>query len=165
MPPHAKEAQLQIRVSVAEKAEIQAAAKRAGLDMSAYVLSRVSSPPAEKFRECIEGLAHSESPSFALAELNSLLTGLLPREMKDAVATPPTIALSAFLENYVAAMVEYGCARCSISPPQWTRTIVPLEEPAFATTIQALRLHLLTHSPPPFRRRNIFIDSTLGDRV
>jgi hypothetical protein len=28
-----------------------------------------------------------------------------------------------------------------------------------------LRAHLLTSSPPPFRRRNIFIDTTLGGRV
>jgi hypothetical protein len=35
----------------------------------------------------------------------------------------------------------------------------------FGSDLQNLRLYLLTHSPPPFRRRNIFIDSTLGDRV
>jgi len=28
-----------------------------------------------------------------------------------------------------------------------------------------LRLHLLTHSPAPFRRRNIFIDASVGARV
>jgi hypothetical protein len=43
--------------------------------------------------------------------------------------------------------------------------VVPLEEPAFGTALQSLRLHLLTHSPPPFRLRNIFIDSSLGQRV
>ncbi|MGH7310893.1 MAG: plasmid mobilization protein, partial [Candidatus Rokuibacteriota bacterium] len=41
MPASAKSAQLQIRVSPAEKAAIQRAARRAGLDMSAYVLTRV----------------------------------------------------------------------------------------------------------------------------
>jgi hypothetical protein len=85
--------------------------------------------------------------------------------MRDAIAVPPSINLTPFLANYVAAMVEYGCARCSVAPPAWTRSVVPLDEPAFGTTLQSLRLHLLTHSPPPFRRRNIFIDSSLGKQI
>jgi hypothetical protein len=40
-----------------------------------------------------------------------------------------------------------------------------LTEPVFGSELQSLRLYLLTHSPPPFRARNIFIDATLGDRV
>ena len=62
-------------------------------------------------------------------------------------------------------MVEYACARRNISPPPWTQSIVPLSEPVFGSTLVSLRLHLLTHSPPPFRSRNIFIDSTVGARV
>jgi hypothetical protein len=42
---------------------------------------------------------------------------------------------------------------------------VPLAEPVFASSLQSLRLHLLVLSPAPFRRRNIFIDSTLGARI
>ena len=161
----AKKAQLQIRVSSAQKAAIQKAAKRAHMDMSAYVLSRVISAPASRGRECIEACAGRASAGFALAELNSLLAGLTPGEMRDAVAAPPSVTLSPFLSNYVAAMVELGCARCEIAAPAWTRGIAPLDEPAFGTALQSLRLHLLRRSPPPFRRRNIFIDSTLGDRI
>ena len=160
-----KRAQLQIRVSNAAKAAIQKAAKRAGMDMSAYVLSRVISAPASRFRECIEACAGQAAPSFALAELNTLLGALPPAEMRDAVAAPPSVPLPQFLANYVAAIVEQSCARCSIAPPAWTRAVVPLNEPAFGTTLLSLRLHLLRRSPPPFRRRNIFIDSTLGDRI
>lgn len=29
----------------------------------------------------------------------------------------------------------------------------------------SLRLHLLTRSPPPFRRRNLFVDSSIGQRA
>lgn len=133
--------------------------------MSAYVLSRVLSAPAARFQECIAGCACHGTSSFALAELNSLLSALTPSEMRDAIAVPPSINLTPFLANYVAAMVEYGCARCSVAPPAWTRSVVPLDEPAFGTTLQSLRLHLLTHSPPPFRRRNIFIDSSLGKQI
>ncbi|MGC1388235.1 MAG: DUF1778 domain-containing protein, partial [Steroidobacteraceae bacterium] len=144
-----KKSQLQIRVSNADKAAIQKAAKRAGMDMSAYVLSRVISAPASRFRECVEACAGQGSASFALAELNSLLSAFTPGEMRDAVAAPPSIPLSPFLSNYIAAMVECGCVRCGIEPPAWTRTVAPLIEPAFGTTLLSLRLHLLTHSPPP----------------
>jgi hypothetical protein len=161
----AKTAQLQIRVSHLEKAAIQQAAKRAGVDMSAYVLSRVLSVPATRFQDCVAECANQARPSFALAELNSLLSSLTAAEMRDAVAAPPSVALTPFVANYLAAMVEYGCSRCGIPPPVWTRAVAPLESPVFGTTLQSLRLHLLTQSPPPFRRRNIFIDATLGGRV
>jgi uncharacterized protein (DUF1778 family) len=46
----AKSEQLQIRLSRQEKAAIQRAAARAGMDMSGYVLSRVLSAPAAQFR-------------------------------------------------------------------------------------------------------------------
>lgn len=165
MVQQTKKAQLQIRVTKAEKAAIHRAAMHAGMDMSAYVLSRVLSVPSVRFQECVAGCASEASSRFALAELNSLLSELTPGEMSDAVATPPSVALTPFLANYVAAIVEYGCARCSVTAPGWTRSVAPLEEPAFGTTLQSLRLHLLTHSPPPFRLRNIFIDSSLGQRI
>jgi len=161
----AKNAQLQIRVTVQEKAAIQRAAEREGMDMSAYVLSRVLNAPSLRFQDCVAGCAREASASFALAELNSLLTELTPGEMRDAVATAPSLNLPPYLANYVAAIVEYGCARCSIAAPAWTRSIAPLESPVFGSPLKSLRLHLLTHSPPPFRRRNIFIDSSLGQRV
>ncbi len=165
MSRKAKTAQLQLRVSARDKAAIRRAATQAGMDKSAYVLTRVLSVPALRFQECVLACARQDSPSFALAELNSLLSALTPGEMRDAVAAPPSVALPPFLENYIAAMVEYGCARCSVPLPDWTRAVAPLQEPVFATTLQSLRLRLLTHSPPPFRQRNIFIDSSLRARV
>jgi hypothetical protein len=160
-----KTRQLQIRVSSGEKQAIRHAAKRAGMDMSSYVLSRVLSAPALRFLECVAGCNGPSEPSFALAELNTLLSALTPGEMREATAAPPSAILTPFLSNYVAAMVEHGCARCGISPPAWTHAILPLDEPVFGTSLQSLRLHLLTHSPPPFRRRNIFIDSSLGRQI
>jgi uncharacterized protein (DUF1778 family) len=159
-----KSAQLQIRVTRSEKAAILAAAKAAGMDMSRYVLERVFPPAAGRFQEAVVAAARTQK-SFALAELNSLLAALPAAELRDAVATLPPTALSPFLANYVAAMVEYACARRDIAPPGWTRNITPLREPVFATSLLSLRLHLLTHSPPPFRHRNIFIDSSIGARV
>jgi len=164
MANDAKTTQLQIRVSKREKSAIQGAAKRAGLSLSTYVLSRVLSAPASRFQSLVEATA-GPAPSFALAELNSLLSKLSTGELRDAVANWPSITLTPYLANYVAAMVEYACARRGVGPPAWTRSIVPLDDPIFATSLQSLRLHLLIRSPAPFRRRNIFIDSTLGARL
>jgi hypothetical protein len=162
-PP--KTAQMQIRVSVQEKATIQRAAAKTGMDMSAYVLARVLSVPAAQFRDCVQECADSTSPRLALAELNSLLSSLTAGELRDAISAPPPPGLPPFLDNYIAAMVEYACARRAIAVPKWTCAIAPLAEPVYGSQLLSLRLYLMTHSPPPFRVRNIFIDATLGDRV
>jgi hypothetical protein len=160
-----KSAQLQIRVSPAEKAAIERAARRAGLDMSAYVLARVLPQLRSRFGELTDACREPASERFALAELSSWLGPLGSAELREAVMSPPASGLTPYLENYVAAMVEHACARSAIEPPSWTRSIAPLPEPVFGSTLMSLRLHLLTHSPPPFRKRNIFIDSSVGARV
>jgi uncharacterized protein (DUF1778 family) len=160
-----KTAQLQIRVTRGQKAAVQRAARRAGMDMSSYVLSRALSAAADRFQDCTRSCASASTPSFALAELNTLLSGLNAAELRDAVAVASSATLSAFLANYVAAMVEYVCAQRAIAAPPWTRAVEPLADPSFGSSLQSLRLHLLTHSPPPFRRRNIFIDSSIGQQV
>jgi hypothetical protein len=166
MKPRSKLSQLQIRVSEDEKAAIRGAAERAGMDMSSYVLGRVMSIPGTEFQEILKALAAGRSPSsFALADLNSLLSKLTPTELASAIAMRPAVELTAFLANYVAAMVESACAKHGVSVPAWTRQVAPLDEPAFGSILKHLRLHLLTRAPAAFRRRNIFIDSSLGDRV
>jgi hypothetical protein len=165
VPASAKSSQLQIRVSPAEKAAIQRAARRAGLDMSAYVLSRVLPAPARRFQELTTPCRDPADARFALAELNSWLATLGPGELQEAVASVPSSGLTPYLANYVAAMVEYACAQHGVAPPAWTRAIAPLTEPVFGSALMSLRLYLLTHSPAPFRRRNIFIDATVGARV
>lgn len=107
----------------------------------------------------------STDPSFALAHVNGLLAKLTSPELRTAIAAAPEAVLSPFLLNYVAAMVEVACQKREIPLPGWTGMVAPLEEPVFGSTLQSLRLYLLTHSPAAFRRRNIFIDASVGDRV
>jgi hypothetical protein len=161
-----KTTHLQIRLSPAEKAAIQRAAQRAGMDMSAWVISRLLPPSAARFAELLTAIAADDGGErFALAELNTFLAGLGAGELAGATASPPPANLPAIRANYVAAMVEYACARRGIPPPAWTRAIPPLAQPLFGSELASLRLHLLTHSPPPFRRRNIFVDATVGSQV
>ena len=160
----AKTEQLQIRVSKAQKAALQRAAARAGLDVSAYVLARVSSPAAEEFARLVRAAGEGEG-RFALAELNALLTRLTGPELQEAIAGGIPRRLTPQQANTLAAMVEVACAKQQVALPAWTRQIAPLSEPLFGSALQSLRLYLLTHSPAPFRRRNIFVDATLDDQV
>ena len=164
MTEAAKTTQLQIRISQVEKSALQRAAARAGLDLSAYVLGRVHSPPRAEFRQALRALGQGDA-SFALAEVNALLSRFTAGELREALADGLPESLSPYLANYVAAMVETTCAKRSVAVPGWTRAVVPLTEPAFGSTLQSLRLYLLTHSPAAFRRRNIFVDATLDDQV
>jgi hypothetical protein len=100
--------------------------------------------------------------SFPLAELNDLLTAARGEDIESLPA--PTIA-DPYRLNYVTAMVEMAAHRAQVAPPLWTSTVAPLSRPVFIDPSLSLRAHLLTASPPPFRRRNIFIDSSIGARV
>lgn len=157
--------QLQVRVSASQKRAIQDEARRAGMSMSDWVLSRLVQPAQERFQKLLAALASTDQPSYAFAELLDLLDTLGAHELERAVAAPPGIALDAYWSNYVAATVEHAAARKGVPPPAWTAEVRPLDEPAFGSRLESLRLHLLTHSPPAFARRNIFIDSSVGSRV
>jgi hypothetical protein len=135
------------------------------MDMSAYVLNLVLPELPATFAARVGACRDPASTRLALAELNTFLSNLTANELRKAVAALPPVALTEYLANYVAAMVEYACERAKVPPPSWTRSIKPLAEPFFGSTLQNLRLYLLTHSPAPFRCRNLFIDSSVGARV
>ena len=161
----AKTQQLQIRVTPEQKSALARLARRAGQDVSSFVLSRVLPSAALRFGEILSALGDADRWRFALAELNDLLTGLAPREVAEVTGDADLGGLSPYLQNYVAAMVELAAHQRGVAPPDWVRDVRPLEEPHFATPLEGLRLHLLRASPVPFKRRNIFIDSSVGDRV
>lgn len=162
-----KTEQLQIRVTRAEKNRLRRLAQAAGQDVSAYVLSRVLPAPAANFHTLLRSFGRADDYRYPLAELNDLLAGLSSGQLPDAVAAvPPEFReLTPFLQNYVAAMVEQTCNQRAAEPPAWTTEVLPLAVPWFATPLRSLRLHLLTASPLAFKRRNIFIDASVGDRV
>jgi hypothetical protein len=165
MPKEYKSAQLQIRVTPAQKATLERAARAAGTDMSTYVLNRVLPELSRRFSKRVEACRDAEQLPYVLAEINAFLTSLSASELRAAVSTTPLAALDEFTANYVAAMVETACACASIAPPPWTRSIEPLLQPYFGSTLLNLRLYLLTHSPVAFRCRNLFIDSSIGSQI
>jgi hypothetical protein len=136
------------------------------MDMSGWVLGKLLPPEPQTFQELVADLA--ENPArrrYALAELNDFLASLGTASLARAVAEGPAVALEPHLANYVAAMVETAAHQADIAPPVWSAAVPTLPEPSFGTTLAGLRLYLLLHSPPAFRRRNLFVDATVGDRV
>lgn len=160
-----KTEQLQIRVTASEKATIERMARTAGQGSSAYVLARALPQSRLRFQELVGSLADDDERRFALAELNDLLAGLSRAELSDAVSDAPDMDLSPYWQNYVAAMVELAAHSKDVAPPRWLSGIEPLPEPHFVASLANLRFHLLRAAPVPFRRRNIFVDSSIGDRV
>ena len=102
---------------------------------------------------------------FAFAELHDFLAALAPGEFASAVRESPPAGTDPYTANYIAGMVETAAHRNRLPPPAWTDRVAPLAEPVFGTALTSLRLHLLTAAPPAFRRRNIFIDASIGARV
>jgi uncharacterized protein (DUF1778 family) len=156
---------LQIRVSPREKAVIKRMARSAGMDISTYALTRMIPRSREQFMSGLRQLKLSGGDSYGLAALNDLLSSLGVSELEETVAEADLRDLAPFTANYVAAMVEQAVHVKRAAVPDWTATVRPLDEPWFASTLPGLRTHLLAASPVPFRRRNLFVDSTLGDRV
>ena len=162
----AKTGQLQIRISAEDKARIQRRAKRAGMNVSEWVLQRLLPPAESEFQElCGELAVRPEARRYSLAHMHDLFARLVPRDFSLAVREPPAVRLPALEANYVAAMIEYAAHDKEVRSPDWVAAVAPLAEPWFGVPEQSLRLYLLTNSPPPFRRRNLFIDSSVGDRV
>ena len=161
-----KTQQLQIRISAEDKARIGARAARAGMDVSKWVLQELLPPVEQKFQMlCLELATRPDARSFTIAEFQDWFTGLTASEYKRAVRHAPEARLAPFEASYLAAMVEQAAAIQGVNPPRWTGAVKGLDTPWFASPLKSLRLYLLTHSPPPFRRRNLFIDSSVGQRV
>ncbi len=162
----AKTEQLQLRVSAEQKRRIKAQAARAGEDVSKWVLGRLLPAASDELQRLIDRLSSNPSAqSLALAEIHDFLHASSAQKLETAIQDPDLARLDAWASNYFAAMVEYACARKHAPAPKWVWDVPPLPTPWFASRLVSLRLHLLASSPPPFRRRNLFIDSTLGARV
>lgn len=160
-----KATQLQIRVSQSQKKAIAQQAKRTGMSMSDWVLRKVFEEDTGRFKALLIELSSGENSSFVLAELNAYLVQLDAGALAAEIEYAPDTRLNAYLQNYIAAMVEQACTRKNIAKPAWLTEVAPLPKPHFISDLKKLRLHLLLNSPPAFRNRNIFIDASLGDRV
>lgn len=155
---------LQIRVSKQEKAIIKSSALLAGADMSAWILQRVLHEKVKIFIKILNKFK-SEEQSFVLAELHDFLAKLQTHDFELALSIKPTIELTDFQINYVIAMIIHRAKQLNLLPPNWVSNYPILAQPYFGISLKNLRFHLLLNSPIAFKQRNIFIDSSIGDRM
>jgi len=155
---------IQIRVSKQEKQLIKSSAQLAGLDMSSWILDCALNNENKRFSTILNKFAKEEQ-TFVLAELHDFLCGLNRKNFEPAVYLKPTVSLSNFHINYIIAMIVFRANQLNSTPPKWISDFPILEKPHFGSNLKSLRLHLLINSPVAFKQRNIFIDSTIGDRV
>lgn len=165
MSSQPKAAQIQLRVGSADKRELQRRSKASGMSLSAFILAKALLPKGDTFQDLLDNLAHAAAPSFALAALSDFLGNLVAAEFHSSLGPPERAKLSPFLKAYVAAMVEHAAARKQASVPAWVLGTRGIQHPWFASELRGLRLHLLTSAPAAFRRRNLFVDASVGDRV
>ena len=160
-----KTAQLQIRVSPEQKQLLKRLAADASMDMSGWVLDRVLPKVEQRFQELVAGIARADDQSFALAELADFLRALPPREFQRAVALAPRARLDPPTLNHLAGTIELAAERRKVPAPDWTSDVPVPDTPAFGSSLGSVRLHLLTRAPVALRRRNLFMDASLDDRV
>jgi hypothetical protein len=164
-----KTQQVQLRVSPQQKAALKRAAGRAGMDMSEWILARTLPSGPRQFAEVVESLAAAGASRtlrrLALAAVHDFLAQCSQMDLAFCVAEIPLLPRDELAANYLAAMVEKTCYCNAVCPPTWCQRIEPLKHPYFASDLLSLRLYLLRVSPPPFKRRNLFVDATIGGRV
>ena len=121
--------------------------------------------PLAQYQQLLQGLKQDERNRYIYAELNDLFVDISASMFSSIVKEPPFEGLSSFAKNYLAAMVELAASQKKVAAPLWVKNVTPLDTPYFGSELASLRLYLLTQSPAVFRSRNIYIDSSIGDRV
>lgn len=132
--------------------------------MSEWVLGRLFPEPAARLTS-LARRADTDGGHAAWAEIIELLQNRTAVDFQAAVRDIEVAGLSTFTANYLAALVETTATRLGEAPPAWTARVAPLEAPWFGTELRRLREYLLVRAPVAFRRRNLFIDAAVGDRV
>jgi hypothetical protein len=124
-------------------------------------------PPkgVERFQELVAAIAEADDRNFALAGLADFLRALPSGEFQRAVALAPRTRLDPLTLNHLAGTIELAAERRGVQAPDWTRDVPIPATPTFGSSLASLRLHLLTRAPVALRRRNLFMDASLDDRV
>lgn len=166
--PVMKTSHIQLRLSPEQKEAIRVAATRANLDMSQWVLNKIFPRPRARLLAImwqLKSMQDKVERHYVLNDLNAFLVSLTKDDLLSAVSEDPSVSLNETMGNYVAAMIEQICVAHNAQAPKWLAERDGLRDPFFGSDLVSLRLYLLSVSPPPFRKRNIFIDSTVGDLV
>ncbi|MGI9141446.1 MAG: hypothetical protein ACR2GJ_10090 [Gemmatimonadaceae bacterium] len=160
-----KSAQLQIRVTPEQKRTLKRLARESATEMSAWILDRVLPPEGVRFQELAAVLAESETKSFALAELEDFLRALPGGAFVRATSEAPRARIDPATLNHLAGAIDRAAVKRGVAPPTWVGRVPAFTTPTFGSRLKSARLHLLTNSPVAMRRRNVFVDASIDERV
>jgi hypothetical protein len=156
---------IQIRISKKEKEHFIKLARWKKLSLSGWILDRIRAeiPPIE-INELYSKLKHASDSSYIFALLNDYFIKINEYQWANLVTQKPENLDS---ENlcYLASMIERTAELRGFKIPDWVKNVDSLWIPYFGSNVKKLRLHLLVNSPVSFKKRNIFIDSSIGERV
>ncbi len=161
----AKTQQLQIRVSAAQKALLKKRAAAAGLDVSTFVLRRALVDLEAQLEDLLALLADEREPRTTLARISGLLGSLDSASFRELTAALDVSRLAPFHQNYLAAMAEYRANQLGLPAPRWTMGVPALGEPYFPAGTDRVRPYLMRAAPVVFKRRNLFVDASVGDHL
>lgn len=152
-----KTAQLQIRVSPAQKAMLERLAAAEGLTVSEFVLRKAQpqgASPQDTRRDAVQnGLGLSNSTSHLALALGALNAD----GSREATVHADSGFLSPLHANCLAAEVERQAARRGVPAPKWTEAVRPMARPWFAWRLRSLRPHLMRIAPPAYKRRGVYL--------
>lgn len=160
-----KSSQLQIRVTSEQKKALKRLARLAGTDMSSWILDRVLPPENAKFQELAGALAKSDAKPYALAELEDFLRPLQGGAFVRATSEAPRARIDPATLNHLAGAIDRAAVKRGVPPPAWIKAVPVSATPTFGSRLKSARLHLLTNSPVAMRRRNVFVDASIDERV
>jgi predicted transcriptional regulator len=160
-----KTTQLQIRITPEQKRNLKQLARQASMDVSAWVLGRALPDEGERFQALVVQLTRRPMDRFALAEIADFLRDLPAGAFRRAVCDAPRARLDPATLNHLAGAIELAARRRNLTSPSWTAAVAIPEAPVFGSSLASVRLHLLRESPVALRRRNLFMDASLDDRV
>jgi hypothetical protein len=160
-----KTTQLQIRISRSQKQKLRQQARRAGMSVAEWVLSHVFPAKRDEFERLVHALGSASERRFAWANVHDFLARLEAGDIERVLAEPASAKLTAPDDALLAAMIEHAAVLKEARIPGWVARTPPASVPFFASDLKSLRVHLLSVSPPAFRRRNLFVDTSVGGRV
>lgn len=156
---------IQIRVNLEQKKKLKALAKFYNKNLSELIISKLLTETLMLDLVNIYNDMHDKDNwSFCLAKLNELLQKI-PEQLWEELSEIEPKGLEHKQLAYISALLEQTAFIRKLKKPQWTSSVTALQTPLFASQLKSLQIYLLTVSPLPFRMRNIFIDSSAGDRV
>jgi hypothetical protein len=170
-----KEELIQIRISKNDKMRLVSLARVSRMTLTAWIESRILPTSLldewmDLYQETAPDRESKRDITAQLARLNDLLMKLHEADFRQAIAVAPRFKESADMENkllfrYISAMIDQACKMRGIEPPSWMDDRPVIEPPFFSSNLSSLRLYLLLAAPVAFRKKSIFVDTTLGGRV